>query len=191
MNNFGDKLGGVALVFSMIALGTSPHPVILIMCYLIHEAGHLVFSKIAGAKMKRFKIGPLRLCLSYDCGDLSYGGEMLVQAGGIIFNLVSGAIVFFLPILESEGWQFFSVCSISLALMNLYPVSILDGGGLLKNIISVIWSGDVAEKATKITSFIFAVLMWLAAVYLQIMFASNFSLFIISVLLLIELCFSL
>ena len=190
MNDFGDKLGGVALVFTMIALGTSPHPVILVLCYLIHEVGHLVFSRVVGAKMKRFKIGALHLSLSYDSSDLSYGQEMIVQAGGIIFNLLSATLVCLLPALRSEGWQFFIVCNFSLALMNLYPVSILDGGGLLKNAISLIWSGDVAEKASKIVSFVFAIFMWLAAVYLQIVFSANMSLFFISVLLLVELCFS-
>lgn len=190
MEGMSEKLGGVALVFTMIALGTSPHPVILVLCYLIHEAGHLVLSQIVGAKMKRFKIGALHLSLSYDSSGLSYGQEMAVQAGGIIFNLLSAVLVCPLPALKTEAWQFFTVCNFSLALMNLYPVSILDGGGLLKNAISLIWSGDVAEKASKIVSFIFAVFMWLVAVYLQIVFSSNLSLFIISVLLLVELCFS-
>ncbi len=190
MDSFGDKLGGIALVLTMLALGTSPHPVILVLCYLIHEVGHLVLSRAVGAKMKKFKIGPLHLSLSYDCNGLSYGREMAVQAGGILFNLAFGVLVALIPALNSEEWSFFAVCNFSLALMNLYPVSILDGGGLLKSAISLIWSGDVAEKVTRITSFIFAIFMWLVAVYLQIVFASNFSLFIISVLLLIELCFS-
>ena len=153
MDSLGEKLGGVALVFTMIALGTSPHPVILVLCYLIHEAGHLVFSRIVGAKMKRFKIGVLHLSLSYDSTGLSYGREMAVQAGGIIFNLLSAVFVCLFPALRTEGWQFFTACNFSLAFMNLYPVSILDGGGILKNTISLIWSGDVAEKASKIVSF--------------------------------------
>ena len=140
--------------------------------------------------MKRFKIGALHLSLSYDGTGLSYGREMAVQAGGIIFNLLSAVFVCLFPALRTEGWQFFAACSFSLAFMNLYPVSILDGGGILKNTISLIWSGDVAEKASKIVSFIFAIFMWLVAVYLQIVFSSNLSLFIISVLLLVELCFS-
>ena len=93
MDSFGDKLGGIALVLTMLALGTSPHPVILVLFFLIHEVGHLVLSRAVGAKMKKFKIGPLHLSLSYDCYGLSYGSEMAVQAGGILFNLAFGVLV--------------------------------------------------------------------------------------------------
>ena len=54
----------------------------------------------------------------------------------------------------------------------------------------MILAGDVAEKVAKAVSFASAILMWIVAVYLQIVFAQGFSLFFISVLLLVELCFS-
>ena len=173
----------------MLTLGTSPHPIVLILCYLIHEAGHLVFSRLAGAKMRRFNVGALHLSLSYDTSSLSYKREMLVQVGGVIFNLAF-ALVFYLFCGSGELCDFFVICNLSLALMNLYPISILDGGGLLKNALLLILPRDVAEKLSKAVSFVCAIFMWLVAAYLQIIFCANLSLFIISVLLLVELCFS-
>lgn len=190
MEGINEKLCVVAMAFTMLSLGTSPHPLILIFSYLIHELGHIMFSRIAGARMKKFKIGPFHLSFSYDTQGLTYKREMLVQIGGVIFNLLSAFIVYFLPIFNGEGGTFFVACNISLALMNLYPISILDGGGLLKNLFFMIMPEDVAVKCSKAISFVCAILMWLIAVYLQIVFVANLSLFVISVVLLIELCFT-
>lgn len=190
MDKFGEKIGIIAIILTTLSLGSSPHPFVLIVCYIIHESGHLIFSRLTGAKMKKIKIGALHLSLSYDCENLSYKRELLVQAGGIIFNLISALIVCLLPFLSGEVWNFFIISSVSLGLMNLYPISILDGGGMVKTLFCIFSTGDVAEKATKIISFIFALVMWLISVYLQIVFLSNISLFVISVILLIELCFT-
>ena len=188
MDSFGEKIGIVALAVTMVTLGTSPHPFILILCYIIHELGHLCFSKLAGAKMRKLKIGALHLSLSYDTSSLSYKREMLVQLGGVVFNLLFAFFSYLFGSGEIAG--FFVTCNLSLALMNLYPISILDGGGILKNIFLMILPRDVSEKLSKTISFVCAVLMWLLAIYMQIIFSANLSLFIISVALLVELCFS-
>ena len=172
----------------MVTLGTSPHPVILILCYIIHELGHLCLSRLVGARMRRFKIGAMHLCLSYDTSCLSYKREILVQLGGVIFNL--SAALFACLLFGGDGADFFVICNLSLALMNLYPISILDGGGVLKNVFLMILPRDVSEKLSKWVSFVCAIFMWLLAVYMQIIFSANLSLFIISVALLVELCFS-
>ena len=190
MDTVSEKLSILAIMVSAVSLSASPHPIVLIACYFIHEIGHMVFSYFVGAKMRKFKIGALHLSLSYDTTMLSYKREILVQMGGIIFNMLSVIIVLALPILQGDVCDFFVVASISLALMNLYPISVLDGGGLLKNILLILFPQGIAEKFSKAISFIAAILLWLVSVYLQLMFASNFSLYFISVLLLVELCFT-
>lgn len=183
------KVGWVFPAITLISVGFSPHPILLILCYLIHELGHIFFARLMGANIEKLHIGSFHLSLSYDASGLSYKRELLVEAGGIIFNFLSALLVLLFPF-EGSGWSFFVICSISLALMNLYPVSILDGGGILKNILLCILAGDVAEKVSKCVSFICAVLMWLMAVYVQIIFHASTSFFIISAFLLIKLCFS-
>ena len=185
-----EKTGALTVLITTLTLGTSPHPFLLILAYLVHEIGHLAFAKVAGAKINKFKIGPMRLSLTYDCSCLTYKREMLVEAGGILANLVFALLLFLFGAQSTPGGAFFITCNISLAIMNLYPVSILDGGGLLKSLLFMILAGDVAEKVSKAVSFASAILMWIVAVYLQIVFAQGFSLFFISVILLVELCFS-
>lgn len=183
-----EKLGVLALAVSMLSLGSSKYPFVLILCYIIHELGHLFFSKLMGARAKSFKIGGMHLSIFYDSSNLSYKREIVVQLGGIIFNLLSALFVYILPIFRGDVSVFFVVASISLALMNLYPVSILDGGGVFKNILLLCTSEENAQRVSRGVWFASAILMWLISVYLQIFFVSNLSLFLISVLLLVQLC---
>lgn len=174
---------------TLVSIGFSPHPFVLVLCYIVHEIGHIFFAWLMGARMEKLHIGTFHLSLSYDSSELSYKKELLVEAGGIIFNLIGALFAISLPF-SSDPWSFFIVCSISLALMNLYPVSILDGGGMLKSVLLCILAGDVAEKVSKCVSFVCAILMWLLAVYVQIIFRASPSFFVISVVLLIKLCFN-
>lgn len=190
MEKISERLSIFAAIFTTLSLSTSPHPFILVLCYIIHEAGHIVFARIVGAKIKKFKIGSFHLSLSYDCSNLSYKKEILVQLGGIIFNLLSAVALSLFPAFAGESVDFFIICSISLALMNLYPASVLDGGGILKSILLFTMDEDKALKIFKGISLVSVILMWLVAVYLQIIFCANLSLFIISIVLLIELCFN-
>ena len=190
MQSLGEKIGIFALVLTMLSLGTSPHPLVLILCYLIHESGHLLFSWLMGAEMKCFRIRTLRLCLSYDASSLTYPRELLVDFGGIFFNLASALFVALIPAFSGGVSDFFIICSVSLALMNLYPVSALDGGNIVKTILLMVTSEDRAQGIFRIASFIFALVLWLVAVYLQLVFSANISLLLISVFLLVELCFA-
>ena len=161
----------------------------MLLVYGIHELGHLVFATLVGAKMKKFKLGAFHFSLSYDSSHLSYGREILVCLGGIIFNLVTAFIALLLPI-KNDAVTFFIVSSILLSLMNLYPASILDGAGALKAFLYLTVSPEKADKIIGGVSVFAILLIWLISVYLQLVFLSNFSIFAISVVLLIELCFS-
>ena len=48
----------------------------------------------------------------------------------------------------------------------------------------------IKEKLGSLAAFIFAILLWLLSVYLQIIFSSNVSLLFISIFLLVKLCYS-
>ncbi len=179
----------LSLVITIFGLCASDHPMILILVYGIHELGHLFFATLVGAKIKKFKLGAFHLSLSYDSSHLSYQREILVCLGGIIFNLASALTALSLPI-KNDGMIFFIIASVLLSLMNLYPASILDGGGALRALLYLVLSPSKADKIIGGVSVFAILLIWLISVYLQLVFFSNFSIFIISVVLLIELCFS-
>jgi len=190
MDTLKEKLSLVAILFSMLSISASPHPIMLILAYIIHELGHIIFAHITGAKIKKMRGGVFHLSISYDTNELSYGKEALVCSGGIIFNLLSSLIIFLINAENSDTLSAFFTFNLALALMNLSPVSILDGGGILKSLLLMKAREDVAEKICFAVSFVFAILLWLIAVYMQIVISANISLFLISILLLIQLCFS-
>lgn len=185
-----EKLGILAIFFTLLGVSISPHPFLLIFCYIIHELGHIVMAKIVGAKTRKVKILAFRLSIGYDQTGITYPQEILVCFGGIIFNLISAVTIALLPFFTGDVADFFVVCNLSLALMNLYPVSILDGGGILKATLLYFLGQEKAEKISGGVSLICAILLWLVSVYLQLAFSSNPSLLIISIVLLIQLCFS-
>ncbi len=185
-----DKLALFSLVFTILSVSVAPHPIILVIAYAIHELGHMFFASIVGAKIRKFKLGAFHLSLSYDCSELSYKKEMLVCLGGIIFNVISATILLAIPCFKGEIIDFFILCNFSLAIMNLYPASILDGNGALKSFLYIILPQPKADKILRGVSIIAILLIWLVSIYFQLAFTSNLSLFIISTVLLIELCFS-
>ncbi len=140
--------------------------------------------------MLKIRGGVFHLSMSYSTESLSYIKEALVCAGGVIFNLAFAAVVYVINVKKNDTLSTFSMLNVALALMNLYPVDILDGGGILKSLLLIKISEDVVEKISLGISFTFGIIMWLISVYLQIVFFSDVSLFFISVLLLIQLCFS-
>ena len=189
MSSIGERLSFFALLFTMMGISSSPHPFLMILCYLAHELGHLFFAKMVGAKIRKIRGGVFKLAIGYDCADLSYKREAVVCVGGVIFNLLF-AILVAVFLQNSEARRFLIVCNLSLGIMNLYPVSILDGGRILNNVLLAIFSQEKAEKITRYVSFFSAFLLWLVATYLQLIFSANISLFFVSVFLLIQLCFS-
>lgn len=190
METINEKIGTLALLLTMLGVFNSPHPILLVLCYCVHELGHLVFMKLTGAKTRKIRGGVFHLSIGYDCSSISYKRELLVYSGGIIFNFLFALIAFLINQSGNEALTFLVVCNLSLGLMNLYPVSILDGGGILKTVLLMMFSEKTAESVSKIASFVFSIMLWLVAVYLQLVFSSNISLFFISILLLVQLCFS-
>ena len=190
MSLISDKLAVFSLIFTMLSVSVAPHPLILLITYALHELGHLFFASVVGAKIKRFKLGAFHLSLCYDCTELSYKRELLVSLGGIIFNLVSGSLVLVIPFLKGEVITYFVLCNFSLAIMNLYPASVLDGNGALKSFLYLLLPQERADKILGGVSIIAILLIWLVSVYFQLIFSSNLSLLIISIVLLVELCFS-
>ena len=185
-----ELLSLIAIIFSIMNISLSKNPLLLILSYIIHEMGHIFFAKILKADISKISGGVFHLSISYDTKKLTFLKEALVCSGGIIFNLFFALIFSLINTSNNDTLSTLFVFNISLALMNLYPISILDGGGIIKALISSQIQGEVAEKAVKWISFFFALILWLISVYFQIVFSTNVSLLFISIYLLVHLCFT-
>ena len=180
----------IVSLLTLMSIIASVHPALLLLCYLVHELGHIITTYLVGGKIKKISMGAFRLAIGYDSYGLTYKQEFLVSISGVLFNLIFSLICLLINKNGNETLSFLTVCNFSLALVNLYPVSILDGGKVLKLTLLGLFSENKAENISNTVSFICVILLWFASVYLQLMFNANISTLLISVFLLIQLCFS-
>lgn len=180
----------IVALLTLMSIIASVHPTLLLLCYLVHELGHIITTYLVGGKIKRISMGAFKLAIGYDSYGLTYKQEFLVSISGVLFNLIFSLICLLINKNGNETLSFLTVCNFSLALVNLYPVSILDGGKVLKLTLLGLFSENKAENISNTVSFICVILLWFASVYLQLMFNANISTLLISVFLLIQLCFS-
>ena len=179
----------IVALFSLISISASPHPFLLTCCYLVHELGHILATRLLGGKIRKITTGVFKIAIGYDTYSMSYRKELLVSIAGIAFNLIFALICHLLNN-GSEALSFLITCNLSLAVINLYPVSILDGGRLLKLALNLLVSEEKSEKISRHVSFFCGILLWFVSIYLQLVFNANISMLLISVFLLIQLCFS-
>ena len=190
-NKLGELFSILAIFITMLGISASPHPFLLVLSYAVHELGHIIFAKLVRAKFEKIGAGVFKLALKYDPTGLSYIKEALITVGGIAFNLLFALIVFVFFGNQNETVNFLIICNLSLAIANLYPASILDGGRLLNLTLLAIFKENTAKKLISILSFVFVLILWLFSVYIQLILGANISTLIISVFLLVKLCFSL
>lgn len=190
-NKVGELVSILAIFVTMLGISASPHPFLLVLSYTVHELGHIALARLVKAKFEKIGAGVFKLALKYDPTGLSYIKEALITVGGILFNLLFALIVFLIFDNENEYASFLIICNLSLAVANLYPVSILDGGRLLNLTLLAVFKENTAKKLTSILSFVFVLILWLFSVYIQLILGANISTLIISVFLLVKLCFSL
>lgn len=79
----------------------------------------------------------------------------------------------------TEAIEFFLVCNLGMAMVNSVPIETLDGGGVLAAILSLKTNPERVTTIMDIVSFIFILLLWIAACYFIMFFGTNFNLFII------------
>ena len=94
---------------------------------LIHEAGHWLALRAAGAKVLGLRVGILGMVMETDSRRLSYGRELAVLLAGPGANLLCACLLTLLV----EGGETAAGAHLVLGLFNLLPVRPLDGGCVL------------------------------------------------------------
>ena len=93
---------------------------------VIHELGHILAAKLCGVRSWRFGLKAGGALITFDFSRLSYMREVFVHLAGPAFGVLSAlfSVIFF-----GERAEYFAGVSLSMALVNLLPVSGFDGGG--------------------------------------------------------------
>lgn len=139
-----------------------------------HEAGHLFAILLSGEKVDGIRITPFGLIIQRRDRICSYGKDLLILLAGPFANLVCGLLFLGHP---SPALAAFAASSLSFCLINILPVSSLDGGRALEILIMMLFPELPAKKILRFLSFGTLLCLWIAAVYLLLLDLGGFSLF--------------
>lgn len=148
---------------------------------LFHELGHMAAANLFGYKIKCISIEPFGVCLKLDDNVPECTHEFFISLAGPLVNILLVIAGVVLDYVGLSVPKVFFVANFYMLFINLLPVMPLDGGRILKAMLSQ-EIGD--KKAQKILSYISVpVICVMAAVGVVLLFKSkvNASLLMISV----------
>ncbi len=149
-------------------------PLQLAAAMLCHEAGHVLTALIFTRELPRLSINGAGIKLSY-IGLVSASHQITVSAAGPFFSVLFGIIFHHIGM--------FPLYSISLGLINLLPVSCLDGGGMLRAASEKLFMPRTAIAMCRSLSVITTLLIFALNCAVQLKFGTNLSLAVISIFL--------
>ena len=172
----------VALIVFMVLIKEDRIVLLSLLSSFVHEAGHFIFMKINKAYIDEVKFGLFGMRIErIKAGALSFYKEMMIAAGGIIFNLLFSLICYIIyEINRNSNLLILSAVNIIIAAVNSIPVGILDSGRIIYCILMIYYDESEAEKIIDCISFIFTVLFSLFTLIYCLSSGINLSLLIIN-----------
>lgn len=151
---------------------------IFALCYLImiiHELAHLAAALSIGLIPSKIVIYPFGVNLKLKNKMVySLADEIILYAAGPLSNICMALAC--LPFINRFGWagMFYSQ-NITLFILNMLPILPLDGGVIVKKVISNALGYRMAEKLMKVISFILILFFCLLGLYISIKSHFNYS----------------
>ncbi len=172
----------VIILASMLVCDFSVYSFCVIISAALHEAGHIVALKMAGAKIQNITVVPFGAEIRTDVDMLPYKKELLVALAGPAANIILAVVLLLIYFLaNSRVVMFFAACNLILAFINLVPVRTLDGSRALSAVLLEKMPYEKADAYIEsISSAAFAFLTF-ASFVLLVVTGCNFSLVIFCV----------
>lgn len=159
-------------------------PLILLLHIAVHEAGHLVAAIICHSHPSHAEGRYIGMNITFSGNVMSYKNELFILLSGSMANfLFLFASLFVLP----KFYEFYYLSGIGIALFNLLPLRICDGGKALSCLLFMLFSEKEAHIVSKTVYFIFTLLLLIFAISAQFVYSVNLSVLIISIYVFIEL----
>ncbi len=179
-SRFKFKIGFFTVIFLICLFICSPRyfPA-LCLSTAIHELGHIVMARLCKIPMCEFRLGIFGATLTPESSLFSYGNEIILCLGGPLFNFFTAAAC--MTLFKMPPGSLFIMSSLSLGMLNLFPVDGFDGGKILSALLCRILPLRTAALLCKLISFIFIFSLWCISVYLLIRVGASLSLFVFSV----------
>jgi stage IV sporulation protein FB len=125
------------------------------------------------------KLGIFGATLQTDRALCSYGKEIILAAAGPLTNLLCFALCL-VSDAKSETAELFKLASLVLAILNLLPISELDGGRIVYCTLASSFSVECAKRVVDALSFAIIFSLWTLSVYLILRLGASLSLFVFS-----------
>ncbi len=111
----------------------------------IHELGHIVAVWLSGGKIRKINFTFFGAEIYYG-GSMSYVNDIVIGAAGPLTNMCVAIMVAAAPDFKYFDSELFSGFNLFYAIVNLVPVSVTDGGRILKAVLSLAVEETLAEK---------------------------------------------
>ena len=173
-------------IFIVLALAWTANKFTLLalLAAAIHEAGHLVASKLFNIRVCELDFGLLGARLKTSEALCSYSQEILLCFFGPLFNFFSAGIVYIMANSKgclTEEVEFFIFSSLILGVLNLLPIRTFDGGRIIEAALCYFLPAEKVFLIINILSFLIIFSLWSVSVYFLLIYTSSLGLFIFSV----------
>ena len=168
----------ISVIFFLTAfLDKSGETAVTLLAAFLHELGHIAPILAFGVGIRRIRILPYGFEIHTARAYRSFTEEMAVSLAGCLVNLITFAVFF-----SFDGYiGMLAEASLALGILNIMPVTGLDGGAVLLSVISNFALPDKAEKICRAVSFVTLILLWIPAAYIFLVSGYNYSLFVMCV----------
>ena len=130
----------------------------MMICAILHELGHLIMGIILGMKPEKLEIIPIgiRITFKLNIKDINKKVKKAnkLEIKKILIAIAGPAINILLIIISATTKINFIYANLLLAIINLVPIYPLDGGRILKGIITIFKGKQKGEQTINIISII-------------------------------------
>ena len=166
-----------AFIIPLVILDPSGEIAATVLSAVIHELGHVCMLLTCRVGIRSICITPYGFEIATARKYRSFYEEIAVNCAGCIFNFLCCFLLF-------NGYGFarsLAFASLLLGILNSLPILCLDGGEVLRAVLSIFTGYKRAEVVSRAVSFITLFLLWSFAAYVFFFSGYNYSLFIMSV----------
>lgn len=147
---------------------------------VIHESGHIAAAALLGVPTGGIAGGAAGIHLRCSFDRRSPTRNIAMCLAGSLSNLLTAGLAVIIGLPSADGGMYFILTSLTLGGLNLLPISGLDGGAVMSELLSLFMLPDRAWQAERIISCICALAFWCVSVRIQLCGGTNLSMLIMS-----------